>query len=203
MQYTNKRLCAAIAAAGIALTAGLPARAAEPMSEDAAVRINAVRSQVVACGGPVAVMPGAASPVTPMTSTGSHESDAPPPLRAPLAWNAKLAAAAQQHARAMADQGFFDHVGPDGRRAAQRVDATGYRWTVIGENLAAGHATLEAALAGWLKSDGHCRNLLDTRFAEFGLARVEGHRPDDRFRVYWAIVFGRQARQLEPSVARY
>mgnify|MGYP001766169366 CR=1 FL=1 len=58
----------------------------------------------------------------------------------------------------MADQGFFDHVGPDGRRAAQRADAAGYRWSVIGENLAAGHATLDAV-------SGRMRHVLSTRNA--------------------------------------
>ena len=197
MRYTFKRLPAAIAAVGLALSACLPAGATESLSEDAAQRINAVRRHVAQCGDAPAVIAPRAS------AADAHAPSIAAPLRAPLVWNARLAAAAEQHARSMAEQGFFDHVGPDGRRAAQRADAAGYPWAVIGENLAAGHATLEAALAGWLRSDGHCRNLLDARFVEFGLARVEGHRPDDPYRVYWAVVFGRQVRRLEPAMARY
>jgi uncharacterized protein YkwD len=93
----------------------------------------------------------------------------------------------------MAEQAFFDHVDREGRRVAQRADAAGYQWRAIGENLAAGHRTLDDALRGWLRSAGHCRNLLDERFTDFGLARVVSQRPNDRYRVYWTLVLGRPA----------
>lgn len=166
------------------MSAVTPALAEGPEPELAARLINELRQRVAGCGA--------------MLRTGSR-ADALPvsiPVRQPLAWNPRLAEAAEEHSRAMAEQAFFDHVDRAGRRVAQRADAAGYRWRSIGENLAAGHRTLEEALRGWLRSEGHCRNLLDERFTDFGLARVVSQRPDDRFRVYWTLVLGRPAVQV-------
>lgn len=180
MRELPTRRRAILAAAAFALFSSVQAGAAELVPEEAAQLINAVRQQVAACGE--------------TARTGGLRDDASAmPNRTPLVWNAQLATAAEQHSRAMADQAFFDHVGRDGRRVSQRADAVGYRWRFIGENLAAGHRTLEAALRGWLRSEGHCRNLLDERYSDFGLARVVSDRPNDRFRVYWTLVFGRPA----------
>jgi uncharacterized protein YkwD len=64
---------------------------------------------------------------------------------------------------------------------------------VVGENIAAGQETLDDALRAWAASEGHCRNLLDARYAEFGLARVVGGREGDPYGVYWALVMARPA----------
>lgn len=160
----------------------LPAAAADPAPDEAGQLINEIRQRIAGCDQ------------TSRTAASVARLDAPSaPARPILSWNPQLAAAAEQHARAMAELAFFDHVGRDGRRVAQRADAAGYRWRAIGENLAAGHRTLEDALRGWIRSEGHCRNLLDERFSDFGLARVVSQRPDDRYRVYWALVLGRPA----------
>jgi len=179
-----QRTALTVAAAG--LFGGFTASAAEPAPDEAAQLINDVRRQVAACGE----TPRAG--VTPDTAA-AH--------RPVLVWNPQLAAVAEQHSRAMAELAFFDHTGRDGRRVGQRADAAGYRWRSIGENLAAGHRTLEDAVRGWLRSDGHCRNLLDARFSEFGLAKVVSERPNDRFRVYWTLVLGRQAIPLQTASA--
>lgn len=91
----------------------------------------------------------------------------------------------------MAEQAFFDHVDPEGHTVAQRSTAAGYRWRVIGENLAAGQPALVEALHDWLASPSHCRNLVDARFTEFGLARVSSAYPTDPYGVYWVLVLGR------------
>jgi len=182
MRHDPTRVRAALAGIACALFVALPAAAADAGPDEAGQLINDVRQRVAGCGERTRAADALAGPAS-----------TPAPARAVLAWNAQLAAAAEQHARAMAEQAFFDHTGRDGRRVAQRADAAGYRWRAIGENLAAGHRTLEQALAGWIRSEGHCRNLLDERFSDFGLARVVSQRPDDRYRVYWALVLGRPA----------
>ena len=72
----------------------------------------------------------------------------------------------------------------------QRVTAAGYDGAV-GENVAGGQATLEAAIQGWLNSPKHKDTLLSTRFTEFGLAvaYVGGGRKS-RYGVYWAFIAG-------------
>ncbi|MFN2323641.1 MAG: CAP domain-containing protein, partial [Trueperaceae bacterium] len=37
-----------------------------------------------------------------------------------------------------------------------------------GENVAAGYPSVDAVMAGWLGSDGHCANLMNPGFTEFG-----------------------------------
>ena len=182
MRNDSNRRRAALAVAAVGFICSFQAAAVEPQPEDAAQLINEVRRQVAACGGSV------------RASVQREEAGAGAvPSRPTLVWNAQLAAAAEQHSRAMAEQAFFDHVGRDGRRVAQRADAAGYRWRTIGENLAAGHRTLQDAVGGWLRSEGHCRNLLDARFPVFDLARVVSDRPNDRFRVYSTLVLRPQA----------
>lgn len=51
----------------------------------------------------------------------------------PLAWEARLRAAAQAHTEAMAAHGFVGHVAPDGSPVRER---TGYPWSALGENVA-------------------------------------------------------------------
>ena len=168
----------AVTAAAFAWAAAGPAAATEALADEAQLLINAVRASVHGCQDDGS---GRAQRV-------SLPASLPRPT---VTWNPQLAAAAQNHARAMAEQRFFDHVDPQGRDVAQRVSATGYRWRSVGENLAAGQKTLEEAMRGWLLSEGHCRNLLDERYVEFGLARVVSPHPKDRSRVYWALVMGR------------
>ena len=172
-----------MAAFALAMLAGLPAFAADPDPAEAAQLINEVRQRFAGCG---AMLRTSASP-------GSGGNVGAASGRPALSWNPKLAAAAEQHARSMAENAFFDHTGLDGSRVGSRTDAAGYRWRAVGENLAAGQRTLADAVQGWLLSEGHCRNLLDERFADFGLARVVSQRPDDRYRVYWALVLARPA----------
>lgn len=116
---------------------------------------------------------------------------APIPSRPDLTWNPRLATIAERHAQAMATQRFFDHVDPQGRSVGQRATAGGYRFRVVGENLAAGHTSVADAMRGWLLSLSHCTNLIDARFTEFGIARVPSADPDDPYAVYWALVLGR------------
>ncbi len=115
----------------------------------------------------------------------------PVPARPDLTWNGRLALIAERHAQAMASQNFFDHVDPQGRSVGQRATAGGYRFRVVGENLAAGHSSVDEAMRGWLLSLSHCTNLIDARFTEFGIAKVPSSDPADPYGVYWALVLGR------------
>lgn len=99
----------------------------------------------------------------------------------PLAWSERLEAAAERHARDMAAHAHFSHVGTDGSRVGDRASEAGYRWRLVGENIAQGHRSVDEVLAGWLASPGHCRQIMDPRVVEIGVAET------DR---YWTQVFG-------------
>jgi uncharacterized protein YkwD len=58
---------------------------------------------------------------------------------------------------------------------------------VVGENIAAGQPTAEQVVAGWLKSAGHCANLMDPDFSEMGVAFAVA--PQRGKAIYWAQLF--------------
>ena len=82
----------------------------------------------------------------------------------------QLADAALAHSVDMATRGYFDHQSPDGSTPAVRVANAGYAWAAVAENIAAGVATPEEAVQGWLQSAGHCANLMNPRFIDMGVA---------------------------------
>ena len=106
----------------------------------------------------------------------------------PLRWNELLAKASQLHAEDMAQHNYFSHSGRDDSRVAQRVERVGYRYRVTGENIAAGQASPEDAVAGWIKSPTHCANLMNPAFTEMGVAFAVAR--ESEMGVYWTQVFG-------------
>jgi len=108
----------------------------------------------------------------------------------PLAWNDALAAAALVHSRDMAKRDYFSHADPAGDTAALRTTRQGYSWQTVSENIAAGLATPEQVVAGWLTSPGHCANIMSADYAEMGAAYATETR--SAMGIYWTQVFGRQ-----------
>jgi uncharacterized protein YkwD len=108
----------------------------------------------------------------------------------PLVWNDLLTAAADGHSKDMAAKNYFSHTSADGRTLGDRVSATGYAWTMLGENIAAGYATTNAAMDGLIASPGHCANLMNASFAEVGVACVPGT-AGDTYSTYWTMDLGR------------
>ena len=106
----------------------------------------------------------------------------------PLRWNDALAEAALEHADDMARHYFFGHAGSDGSDPAARVERVGYRYRMMGENIAAGDMGPDEAVAGWIHSPGHCANLMNPAFTEMGAAYA--FNPRSEYRVYWAQSFG-------------
>lgn len=105
-----------------------------------------------------------------------------------LAWNATLESAAAQHASDMATQDYFNHTARDGSNPAQRVTRAGYRYRATGENLASGQLSPEDAVAGWLKSPGHCANMMNATYSAMGVAFAVN--PASTMGVYWVQLFG-------------
>ena len=106
----------------------------------------------------------------------------------PVRWNDSLAEASRLHAEDMARYNYFSHSGRDGSDPAQRVERAGYRYRSTGENIAAGQMKPEDAVAGWIKSPGHCANLMNPAFTEMGVAFAVD--PRSEMGVYWTQAFG-------------
>jgi uncharacterized protein YkwD len=112
---------------------------------------------------------------------GRRRFDPAPPLVA----SAALDAAALAHAEDMASHSRLGHAGSDGSTAGERAARAGYRWRLVGENVASGQSTPEQVVADWLDSPHHCANLMDPAYAEMGVGYAAG--PGD---VFWAQLFG-------------
>lgn len=110
----------------------------------------------------------------------------------PVSFNSRLTSAAQTHTQNMALQDFVSHTGADGSSSGQRVSATGYSWSVVAENIAAGYLTAADVVKGWIDSPGHRENLLNRDVTEIGVGYY--FLPDDignqNWNYYWAQVFG-------------
>jgi uncharacterized protein YkwD len=103
----------------------------------------------------------------------------------PVVWNSLLMQAATGHSQDMAAADYFSHTSQDGRSLADRINATGYRWSAIGENIAAGYATVDAVIDAWMSSDGHCATLMKPEFEDVGLACVASS--TSTYRNYWTL----------------
>lgn len=104
-----------------------------------------------------------------------------------LTWDSLLAKAAQRHSDDMASKDFMSHTGSDGSSMSQRVSDTGYDWRTVGENVAAGHRSVTAVMEAWMKSDGHCRNIMNPNFTEFAAAMTSNDR--STYGMYWTQTF--------------
>jgi len=98
-----------------------------------------------------------------------------------LSWNNLLAAAAAAHCKDMNTHNFFSHTSSNGNTVTDRVNAVGYKWFALGENIASGQFDEQTVFSAWLKSEGHCKNLMSASFKEMGAAK-EGK--------YWGQNFG-------------
>jgi uncharacterized protein YkwD len=106
---------------------------------------------------------------------------------AALQSNPLLNRAAEAHAQDMLSHNYFAHEGHDASTPAQRVAATGYRYQLVGENIASGPETAAEAAEGWLASPTHCENIMDPRFSESGIAYAANGSGTPR--IYWVQEF--------------
>jgi len=83
-----------------------------------------------------------------------------------------LRLSARLHSKDMADQGYFSHDSLDGRTLGDRVAATGFPGTFLGENIARGQPTARAVVDAWMTSEGHCRNIMNPSFRLLGVGHA-------------------------------
>jgi len=93
----------------------------------------------------------------------------------PLIENIKLATAAKAKVNDMFKNQYFDHVSPNGLGPGELVKDAGYDYIVTGENLILGNfASEREVVEHWMNSPGHRANILNSRFAEIGVAIIKG-----------------------------
>lgn len=105
------------------------------------------------------------------------------PAAPPLIWSDVIATAAVGHSKDMDRKNFFSHTSSNGKTLRDRFNAVGYKWMLIGENIAMGQRDEYEVVDSWFNSPGHCMNLMNPDFKEMGAAR-EGR--------YWTQDFGKK-----------
>ena len=73
--------------------------------------------------------------------------------------------------------------------------AAGYSYRAAGENIAAGRSLADpaAVVRAWLNSPGHCRVIMNGKYKELGVGRVEG---PGKYGIYYTQNFGTRKRRL-------
>ncbi|KLT65825.1 CAP domain-containing protein [Pedobacter sp. BMA] len=105
----------------------------------------------------------------------------PMPAVAAVTWNANLASAAIYQSNYMASIKQLVHTSGKGETVGDRAKAAGYVWLTVGENLAEGQTTEAQVFTDWIKSESHCKNIMNASFKEMGAAKSG---------VYWVQVLG-------------
>lgn len=99
-----------------------------------------------------------------------------------------LQTAARGHSKDMATRNYFDHSTPEGVGPSERMKGAGYLGSYSGENIAAGNQTAESTMAQWMKSPGHCSNIMDKDFKYLGVGTFAN--PGAKYKFYWTQNFG-------------
>lgn len=97
-----------------------------------------------------------------------------------IKWNSLLVLAAKGHSDDMNTNNYFSHIGLDGSTVADRINKTGFKWTCYGENIAYGATTEKQVFELWMNSPGHCKNIMNSKFGNMGVASSG---------LYWTQVF--------------
>ena len=93
----------------------------------------------------------------------------------PLKENSQLDVSAKVKAQDMLARQYFEHQSPTGERVADLVEKTGYKYVILGENLAMGGFENDDDLVqAWMNSEGHRENILNPNYKEIGVAVVKG-----------------------------
>lgn len=93
----------------------------------------------------------------------------------PLNENPRLNQAAQIKLQDMFDFQYFEHESPNGDGPSDLADQAGYKYILVGENLALGNFKDDQALVtAWMNSPGHRENILNKRYQEIGVAVGKG-----------------------------
>ena len=119
----------------------------------------------------------------------------------PLVWNEALYKASYEHSRDMAVTQVMSHTGSGTKsdwtvqtqrlkrasKFSERIENNGYlRHKGIAENIAYGARGLSHVMQQWINSEGHCRNIMNPAYNEFGMAEVKSSEGIS----YWTQNFG-------------
>ncbi|KAL3665507.1 hypothetical protein V7S43_009542 [Phytophthora oleae] len=105
----------------------------------------------------------------------------------PVCSNKKLQSSSQRHSDDMAQNNYMAHDGTDGSTMSQRITDTGYKWSAVGENVAAGQEDVQAVMDAWMHSPEHRENIM----GEYTMLGVTyAFNENTEYKHYWTQDFG-------------
>ncbi|MGL4608498.1 MAG: CAP domain-containing protein [Trueperaceae bacterium] len=97
----------------------------------------------------------------------------------PLRYDAVLERTARKHSEDMNAANVLGHVSPTGSinyppgaQLRDRINAEGYSWQQIGENVSWNYLIIPELVDAWLASPHHCENILNPAFTEVGFGKA-------------------------------
>ncbi len=118
---------------------------------------------------------------------------------APLSMTEELQDAA--HVRVEEICRKFSHTRPDGSDCFTVLGEVGATWyDAMAENIAAGYVSPQTVMAGWMRSPGHCANILGANYTHVGVGYCYNGAAE--YNYYWTQVFGGTCRPQSISVKK-
>jgi uncharacterized YkwD family protein len=99
--------------------------------------------------------------------------------------NTKLASVAEKKAEDLRDKNYFSHTSPTYGSPFDMMKQFGVTYTAAGENIAKGQKTPSAVMNGWMNSEGHRANIMNSSYTEIGV----GYVTDSNGNTYWVQMF--------------
>jgi len=106
-----------------------------------------------------------------------------------------LIRSAQRWTNTMVRDRAFSH----GSDFSARISAVGFNWSRAGENIADGYRTASGAVTAWMRSIGHCQNILTPVFRDVGAGFDRGSAVAGGIKGTWTLDFALAMNQRAPS----
>ncbi|HET8774933.1 MAG TPA: CAP domain-containing protein [Thermoanaerobaculia bacterium] len=113
----------------------------------------------------------------------------------PLRIDPSLTAAAEARMREMAEGEWWGHEAPDGTPPFVHIPID-YDYAFAAENLAAGFDTAGVLVLSWMESPGHRANILGAKYADCGIAILDGSTKGPSTGQSIVVLFGRRKVQM-------
>lgn len=92
----------------------------------------------------------------------------------PLKEVSLLGSSAQAKAQDMLSKNYWNHTSPAGIEFWKFFESSGYNYLAAGENLAKGYFDAQSLTSGWMNSESHKNNILNSSYQEVGIGIVDG-----------------------------
>ncbi|RBP70229.1 spore coat assembly protein SafA/uncharacterized YkwD family protein [Alkalibaculum bacchi] len=107
---------------------------------------------------------------------------------APLAYNGELCNVARAKSQDMIDNNYFDHNSPTYGSPFDMMKSFNIDYSAAGENIAKGQRSAQEVVTGWMNSEGHRKNILNSNYNQIGVGCVN----DSNGTLYWTQMLIRQ-----------